>query len=275
VGDAELSSTFRGFISHVLLGLKPRSLLLRRTMQLTRNLRVHDGTRLRAGLPPGDRLRGVQVCGQTMTAGGALEMRPATKPLLFDVALAAFSAGATGEDRIDTDAFAFGFVARERFEFAERPRTESSSPHLPIRVDPVADTLEVFELDRSPATNGFRDDCLGDTMVHVAHPAMLPPGEPLQDPLGGSSAFGLELRSARRGLRTKMHRTTTGEEMSRGCDGEVVRAPVHADSACGLGSDLGLFLNGDVNVEFPSATDETSGGRLLPTQSFRLVLADR
>jgi len=240
-------------------------------MQLTRNLWAHDDARLRAGLPPGDRLRGVQVCGQTMTAGGTNEMRPATKSLLFSVAAGTLSACAVGRNRLDADTRDQSLVARERFQFSERPRAESGSPQLPIRVDPVADSVEGLELYRSPATNGFRDDCLGDTVVHVTHPALLPPGEPLQDPLGGSSAFGLEIRSARRELFTDMHCLSTGEKMSRGCNGEVVRAAIHADSARRLGSDLGLLLNGDVNVEVPPATDERCGSGFLPAKSFCLV----
>ena len=240
-------------------------------MQLTRNLRGHDGTRLRAGLPPGDRLRGVQVCGQTIAADGALEMRPATKPFFFSVAAGAFAAGATGDDRIDADAFATGFVARELFLLSERPRAESGSPQLPIRVDLVADSVEGFELDGSPSADGFRDDCLGDTMVHVAHPVKLPPGEPLQDPLGGSSAFGLEIRPARRELRTDMHCLSTGEETTRGCDGEVVRAPVHADGFRGRGSDLRFLLNANVDVELLAPAHKTRCGWLLPSQRLSLV----
>ena len=240
-------------------------------MQLTRNLRGHDGTRLRAGLPPGDRLRGVQVCGQTIAADGALEVCPATKPFFFSVAAGAFAAGATGENRIDADAFATGFVARELFLLSERPRAESGSPHLSIRVDLVADSVEGFELDGSPSADGFRDDCLGDTMVHVAHPAKLPPGEPLQDPLGGSSAFGLEIRPARRELRTDMHCLSTGEETTRGCDGEVVRSPVHADGFRGRRANLRFLLDTNVDEKISPTVNETSGGWFLPVQCLALV----
>jgi len=244
-------------------------------VQHTRNLRGHDGTRLRAGLPPGDRLRGVQVCGQTIAADGALEVCPATETFLFGVAAGALSAGATGDDRIDADAFATGFVARELFLLTERPRAESGSPQLPIRVDLVADSVEGFELDGSTAADGFRDDCLGDTMVQVAHPAKLPPGEPLQDPLGGSSAFGLEIRPARRELRTDMHCLSTGEEMTRGRDGEVVRTPVHADGFRGRGTNSRFLLDANVDEKLSPASNETGGGGFLFVQRLSLVSSNR
>lgn len=100
-------------------------------------------------------------------------------------------AGVPGIDKHDRRSASQRLVAHHAALLMERPVVQSS-PLAPRGLNPVADTLKVFEGYSEPVALGDDDDCFGNAVVNVALEPGLPAGGATERTLGGAGSFLLE-----------------------------------------------------------------------------------
>lgn len=243
-------------------------------MQLTRYHGPIDCGPLQAGLPPGDRSSGIEVRTRTISADDALKVRPTSRRSIDDAAPRAFAARVPCLDRDDFDPHQGRLVADHFLQIGKGPGVHLPIPCPAKSLEPVPDAPQVLHRDRRTIPGGLRNDGFRDTMVFVTHPAPLPSRQPLQGPLCGPCASGLEPRPAGRKLLAYMHGLSARMESPSGSYGDVVDAPVNADSADRIRPLARLVLNDHVDEPLAAPVDEFGGDRFLAPERVALVLAE-
>ena len=104
------------------------------------------------------------------------------------------AAGVSGVNQENWHANPFGFVGHERAKLEERPVMQGC-PLCATNRNPLADTAQIFQGNRSICVFRFGNQFLADAVVGVFGKTAFFTRKPLEFAFGGTRPFGLQFRS--------------------------------------------------------------------------------
>lgn len=170
-------------------------------------------------------------------------------------------AAISGIDIESGNAELFGFVLDHGLELAKAPAMESA-PHLPTRLDSLADVGKVLQYDDSCSlSNCLLDDLFADFVVNLPNMAHLFTRDFLQQLFCRLRTVGLQSAPFGKIFASFMADLASAKEFSAACGSKDVFSDVYSEEGCFVGKrNIGKVKN---EVEVPSSLSEDKFGLLV------------